>query len=307
MANYTTEKEGQKVFFTKFGIWDPNYQNDENVKLINNTDGIYKGVIFEFKIHINNYNSVLFQAIKYLSSQRIKGQNIPKNILLISLNDEKAFLYNSADFISEIEEIYIGGASKKNNDFINENNIEPVIIKNIFKKEGMEEILKIMNDISFTKINIDQYCVVGWAERYYKSVPNANKTDFFEELKKPNEFSQFINPWKGKEEEFKYIMDLLNDPNNKAKLGAFYTHKEYAKYSYELVKKAINERPKGNDYVIIDRCAGTGNLEELFTDEELSHTIVSTYELWEWIVLNKRIGEKVKLIIPPSRIIKMDF
>ncbi|QNM93777.1 hypothetical protein H9M94_00670 [Mycoplasma sp. Pen4] len=300
MANYTTEKQGQQDFFIKYGIWDPNSPNDENVKLINNTDGIYKGVIFEFKIQIGNYNAVLYQAIKYLSSQRIKGQNIPKNILLISLNEEKAFLYNSADFIEEIEKVYVGGASKHNNEFLNEKNVEPIIIKNIFKRDGMDKILEIMKDVSFTKINIDQICVVGWAERYYKSIENATKTDFFHELKNPTEFRDFINPWKGSEEDFKYIMDLLNDPDNKAKLGAFYTPKEYTKYSYKMIKQAINEVPNGNDYVIIDRCAGSGNLEELFTDEELSHTIVSTYELWEWVVLNKRIGDKVKLIIPPQ-------
>jgi hypothetical protein len=128
------------------------------------------------------------------------------------------------------------------------------------------------------------------------------------------------------------------------------------------VRKAISQIPKGNDYIILDRCAGTGNLEEFLTDKnvdditiaeldkylsndfkinylkdkaniittfysdknfnnitlgelekyktkinihnylfdnELSHTIVNTYELKEWIVLNERIGNKVKMIIPP--------
>jgi hypothetical protein len=35
-------------------------------------------------------------------------------------------------------------------------------------------------------------------------------------------------------------------------------------------------------------------------DNELSHCIVATYELKEWIVLNERIGDKVKTIIPPN-------
>ena len=36
-------------------------------------------------------------------------------------------------------------------------------------------------------------------------------------------------------------------------------------------------------------------------DNELSHAIVNTYELKEWIVLNERIGDRVKLIIPPPQ------
>ena len=56
----------------------------------------------------------------------------------------------------------------------------------------------------------------------------------------------------------------------------------YAKKSLELVRDAIRRVPQGNDYVIIDRCAGTGNLERLMTKEELSHTIVSTLEYYEY-------------------------
>ena len=54
------------------------------------------------------------------------------------------------------------------------------------------------------------------------------------------------------------------------------------------------------DYVIIDRCAGSGNLEQEFDDELLSHTIISTYELKEWIVLKDRLGGRVRAIIPPK-------
>jgi hypothetical protein len=58
--------------------------------------------------------------------------------------------------------------------------------------------------------------------------------------------------------------------------------------------------PDGNDYVIIDRCAGTGNLEEYLTEEELKHCVLSTYEYYEYKVLLARLGSRVKLIIPPT-------
>jgi len=57
--------------------------------------------------------------------------------------------------------------------------------------------------------------------------------------------------------------------------------------------------PKGNDYIILDRCAGTGNLQSYMTDDELLHCIVSTIEYYEYKVLQELIGAKVRHIIPP--------
>lgn len=94
-------------------------------------------------------------------------------------------------------------------------------------------------------------------------------------------------------------MDKLNDTLQKKNLGAFYTHKLYAEKSLELVRAAIACVPTGNDYIILDRCAGTGNLEAGLTDEELSHCVVSTVEYYEYKVLQELLGAKVRHIIPP--------
>ena len=95
-------------------------------------------------------------------------------------------------------------------------------------------------------------------------------------------------------------MDKLNDTLSKKNLGAFYTPQKYCEKSVELVRKAIARVPNGNDYVIIDRCAGTGNLEAMLSAEELSHTIISTVEYYEYKVLMRLFGDKVKHIIPPT-------
>ena len=47
--------------------------------------------------------------------------------------------------------------------------------------------------------------------------------------------------------------NCLHDRLSKKDLGAFYTA--------ELVQMAVDRVPDGNDYIILDRCAGTGNLE----------------------------------------------
>src|ERR1035437_3540770 len=102
---YTTEREGQLHFFKNFGI-----NLDENDVLIANTDGVYNGNIFEFKPNINNTQQVLFQAIKYCSRLRITGHPVPKNILLVSLNQSKMYVFDSGDYFDEIHIPYFGGA-----------------------------------------------------------------------------------------------------------------------------------------------------------------------------------------------------
>lgn len=85
----------------------------------------------------------------------------------------------------------------------------------------------------------------------------------------------------------------------KKNLGAFYTPEVYAQKSHELLRMAIKRVPAGNDYVIIDRCAGTGNLEKGLTNEELAHCILSTIEYYEYKSMQEILGSKVRHIIPP--------
>lgn len=89
-----------------------------------------------------------------------------------------------------------------------------------------------------------------------------------------------------------------NDTLQRKNRGAFYTPAPYAEKSLELVREAIARVPEGNDYVIIDRCAGTGNLERGLSDEELSHCILSTAEYDEYKVLRELFGAKVRHLIP---------
>jgi hypothetical protein len=47
---------------------------------------------------------------------------------------------------------------------------------------------------------------------------------------------------------------------------------------HEMLLRAIETVPKGMDYVIIDLCAGVGNLKEGLSDNILSHCILFTRE-----------------------------
>jgi hypothetical protein len=48
-----------------------------------------------------------------------------------------------------------------------------------------------------------------------------------------------------------------------------------------------------------EHTSGDISIYDYLFDNELSHCIVNTFELKEWVVLDKRIGDKVRLIIPP--------
>lgn len=297
--NFLSEREGQLHFFDNFGI----DIEGENEVLIANTDGVHNGNIFEFKLSINNTQQVLFQAVKYLSRLRITGKPVPKNILLVSLNQSRVYVFDSGDYFDAIHEIYYGGASKNNDGFAIKN--QPIEI-DYSMSIGADKVLKLLKENNFTKIKINEDCIVGWAEKFYRENPTAKKGDFLDdkdggEIRKPIKFKNYILPFKEKTNiKFKYLMDKLNDNLIKKELGAFFTPPAYAKKSVELVREAIKLVPKGNDYIILDRCAGTGSLESELSDEELEHTIVSTYEYYEYKVLLERFNGRVRHIIPPT-------
>ncbi len=145
---FITEREGQLHFFKNFGI-----KLDENDVLIANTDGVYNGNIFEFKLNINNTQQVLFQAIKYLSRLRITGHPVPKNILLVSLNQAKVYVFDSGDYFEEIHQIYYGGASRNNEGFSIKKQPKEFNYSNMV---DADKILKLLKENYFTKIKIDE-------------------------------------------------------------------------------------------------------------------------------------------------------
>ena len=315
---YKTEKEGQIDFFNNYGIpWQEN-----NGVLVENCDGVYNGVLFEFKLNINDLNKTLFQAIKYLSRMRVHGESVPATILLVSLNNKTAYEYKSQDYFDEIHKIYTGAASKNNDGFCAKTKPEVFEYSEMLASSKLKKIVKNVKTVEemYMPVEIDENCVVGWAERYYREIQNASKGDFIGdntengmvtgEIREPRHFKGLILPYNHKtNERFKKLMDCLNDRLSKKDLGAFYTPEEYANKAAELVIMAVERAISAGkkDYVILDRCAGTGSLEAAMIglkdsrgDELISHCVVSTYEYYEYKVLNERVGDKVRDIVPST-------
>lgn len=307
MERFFLEREGQFDFFDRF-LFRINPEISIEQILDDNNDGVLNGNLLEFKLNISDLNAVLFQCIKYLSALRIKGKPIPANIIIVDLNAEIAWVYKSKNYLDKIEKVYIGSASKNNKGFISGDFEKKLQYNNDKDSEALISLLK-TND--YTKIHLDEDCIVGWATSYYKAVPTARKEDFLGdekgkykkigEIRAPKVFKDYIFPYKEQSNiKFNYLMDKLNDFLLQKNLGAFYTPDAYVEKAVELVRNAISLVPKGNDYIILDRCAGTGNLERKLSDDELSHCIVSTVEYYEYKVLQELIGSKVRHIVPPT-------
>lgn len=63
IKKYSTELEGQKDFYNDYlPLIDRTLTLDDVFQ--DNTDGVLNGNILEFKLNINDLNSVLFQTIK---------------------------------------------------------------------------------------------------------------------------------------------------------------------------------------------------------------------------------------------------
>lgn len=289
MKSYLAEIDGQREFYSRIGI---------NPDLSHNTDGVERGNLYENKLNIDNINKVLFQAIKYASRIRIRGEKLPANIILNDLNREIVYIFQSADLLSDIEKVYFGAASKGNDDF---STMAKHVAIDYSTSDGLMELLKYVNSDNYVKYHIDKFNIIGLSQQYYKIMPN--KDSFVKgkdaEIRKPNVLKDRVYPYdKDNNLEFEDIMDCLNPGLLQREQGAYYTPKAYVDEMHKLLFQAISAIPKGMDYVIIDRCAGTGNLEEGLPSEILEHCVLSTIEFNEYVILNYKYGDKCLVVIP---------
>lgn len=320
MNLFNNEFEGQLEFYNDYlPLIDSNLSMDDVVE--GNHDGVVNGNIIEFKMNISDINMVLFQSIKYLSQMRVKGKDLPANIILIDLSRSIAYVYKSNDFLSHIETIYDNSASTNNKGFYSTSKPQKINFKTNSSLE-QKKLIDVLKEKNICKYHVDENCIIGLSERYYRNNKNASKIDLLGdntgkirvlgEIRKPNYYKNTIYPYtENTNKKMAYIMDKLNPNMLQKDLGAFFTPPEtYGKQARELVWEAIRRHQEsGNsDYIILDRCAGTGNLE-LFLNEDvpddiidkdiLSHCILNTYEYLEYKILHEKFIDKVRWIVPP--------
>lgn len=179
IRKFSVELEGQNEFYEQYlKVINPNLTYECIFR--NNTDGIVNGNLLEFKLNIIDLNACLFQAIKYLSAMRIKGEPIPANIMLVSLNSATMYVYKSEEYLTYIERVYVGGASKDNKGFVAGSYYSK--LEYVENQADEFKLIQLLKEHYYTKINIDENCIVGWAEKYYRENPQARKSDFIGDI-----------------------------------------------------------------------------------------------------------------------------
>lgn len=298
MKSYQSEPEGQREFYERIGI---------RPDLSHNTDGVDRGNLYENKLMIDNIYKTLFQAVKYASRIRIRGERLPANIILNDLNKEVVYVFRTQDLLEDVEKVYFGAASKGNDDYITSAKYVEI---DYSTSGGLMNLLEYVNSNEYVRYHIDKYNIVGLSQQFYREKPS--KDDFIKgadaEIRKPTVLADRIYPYPQETNiEFEDIMDCLNPGLLQREQGAYYTPKAYVDEMHELLYRAIGELPPGMDYVIIDRCAGTGNLEEGLPDEILGHCILSTIEFNEYAILNLKYGDKCLVVIPNTDALAYDI
>ena len=93
--------------------------------------------------------------------------------------------------------------------------------------------------------------------------------------------------------------DKMNEKYVQKVQGAFFTPSQYVKISTEYVLKAIEESKKDgyDDYVVVDRCAGVGNLESQFPEEVYKHMILGTINQAEALTANIRFNGMTEVVV----------
>lgn len=303
--DYKIELEGMFEFYKYIGL-------EKEIEYIVNSDGIYYGVLFEHKLFIDAIGKVLFQAIKYASKLRLLGKLIPEKIIVNDLNREVAYIFNSKDYLKYIEKVYVGAASKNNDGFDYLDNYETIYYNSFDGKiKLMNLINKAKEDKNYTKYHVDFTNILQLSREFYKHV---NDKDAFIngpdcEIRKPKVLADRILPYKKESNnEFSHIMDCLNTKQQQKDNGAFYTPDPYVKLSQKMLLDRIEKiKEMGLDYIVIDRCAGTGNLFRGLPDDVLSHCILSTLEINEYLLLQDEFENKSTIVVPPTDALAYDI
>lgn len=277
LDNYNSEIQGMIDFWDEINII-PDYEL--------NTDGRINGNLIEFKLLFTDIFAHKELIKRYIKAYNSAALPIPKFSYLISINERK---YIKIDNETEVE------------------------IDNSTWDNPSDFLLEFTGQNEYIKGWIDEFSIVSYNNklcREYKTIFKS-KEDVKNEFINPQFLNikpfNWFNQIRTEEIETNSIgwlhfnMNMLGPSLLKKQLGAFFTPDKYVKIATEMVRDAISKVPNGNDYIIFDRCAGTGNLERFLREDELSHCVLNTIDYTEWTTLRGLYDGRVRMIIPPTR------
>ncbi len=260
---YKSEIEAMRDFYEELGI-KPDYSC--------NTDGRVDGTLVEFKLN-DSGGYPINQLMCYIKSLNSVAKILPRFSLLVNVNQRKYVFFDNSNWKR------ISNGSWK----------------------FPQDLLKFLNKKDYMKGWIDECSIISYNDLFYSNHISVKKEDFIEEVKNPKELNIEQYRWDDKGDMERSILDCLGGSELKKRLGAFFTPDEYVRISTEYVRNTISRVPVGYDYIILDRCAGTGNLEKFFTDEELSHCVLNTFVYAEWTTLKGLYEGRARVVIPHTK------
>lgn len=239
----------------------------------NQSDGIVGNVLIECKLNENEGGGLkkAYQELYDIVPNRLKakGEKLPYYRIYVELETFLVEVYDC--YCNLIEKFDWYDEAQKFEHYFNDK-------KCVYEYDLLDD-------------NVD---IVEVIQNIYKVFPIKTKMEAY------NHLSKGIHGW-FKPFDFKNFninrLILNNDKMNEKYVqkleGAFFTPPQYVKVSTQYVMNAINQSKKDgyDDYVIIDRCAGVGNLESQFESHVYPHLILGTINEAEAFTANIRFNE----------------
>lgn len=262
------EVAGQRVFYVY--LKQRGYDITPESMDKNQSDGIVGNTIIECKLDENEGGGVkkAYQELFNIIPTRLKqnGEKIPFYRIYVEL---ETFLVEVYDCHCKLKDKFNWhddyAKFKKYFEDTTETYEYDLMDKDVDLVEVIQNIYKMMN-VS-TKLDAYKYLeqgLAGWFKPF--------------DIKKHNINKLILNNDKMNE---KYVQKME---------GAFFTPPRYVKISTQYILNAINNAKNDgfDNFVIIDRCAGVGNLESQFDEKIYSHLILGTINEAEALTANIR-------------------
>lgn len=282
---YPVELDAMRAFYNEIGY------PEERIDYSCNTDGRpivnfgthQLGSLVEFKVVAKSNSDVFNQMKRYIRAYNARGLSLPKYGVYIVTESQKYTVFN-LEYETYCEDAVICS------------NLD-LIVDSERKTSNADSWI---NNTETQKGWIDENSIVAYNDIYFSSRGKSRKKkdDFIAELANPTILNIKPYEWQPDGDMERKLLDCLGSAELKKRLGAFFTPDYAARQSTNYVRNIIRNLSEDEDYVIVDRCCGSGNLEQFFTEEELSHCILSTMVFAEKTTLKGLYEGKVKAILP---------
>ncbi|HDZ5303546.1 TPA: hypothetical protein RTJ24_000748 [Campylobacter upsaliensis] len=275
------EVAGQRVFY----VWlkQNGYANikPENMDK-NQSDGIIGNAIIECKLNENEGGSVkkAYEELYLTIPTRLKqkGERIPYYRIYVELQTFLVEVYDCHCCLVEKFDWYED--FKKFSQFFND------------KREACEYDL-MDSDVDLVEV----------IQNIYKVFDIKEKIEAYAKLEQG--VTGWFKPFDYKKQDINRLIlnnDKMNEKYVQKMQGAFFTPPKYVKISTQYVLNAIEQSQKEgyDDYVIVDRCVGVGNLQSQFDKKYYSHMILGTINEAEALTANIRFMDMAEVRVIDS-------